>query len=93
VAQRATSDIPIPTHSIALGYGLVSRVLRAHGYDHVGAVVDDCIELAARITKGCIVMSRPFADQYEAHVGQREFLASTQDYEALGRGLRVLDWP
>jgi hypothetical protein len=45
VARNASSDIPIPTHSIALGYGLVSRVLRAHGYDHVGAVIDDCIDL------------------------------------------------
>jgi hypothetical protein len=38
-------------------------------------------------------MSRPFADQYEAHVGQREFLAGTREYDAFGRGLRVLDWP
>jgi hypothetical protein len=59
----------------------------------LGAVIDDCIELAARIANGCIVMSRPFADQYEAHVGHHEFLASTRDYESSGRGLRVLDWP
>jgi hypothetical protein len=92
VARNASSDIPIPTHSIALGYGLVSRVLRprvrpCRGRDR------RLHRLAARITKGCIVMSRPFADQYEAHVGQGEFLAGTPEYDAFGRGLRVLDWP
>jgi hypothetical protein len=99
-AAKRDRSLPIPNHNIALGYGSVTRVLRAHGYDYIGGAIDDCIALARRLRHQRIAMSRAFADQYEGHVGKREFLASTNSYrEPGGRGggdggeLRLLDWP
>ncbi len=94
IARTRPGARSIPKHNIALGYGWVSRVLRADGYDYVGGAIDDCIELAPRLQQGLIAMSRPFADQYESRVGRREFLASTNGYsDALLGEFRVLQWP
>jgi hypothetical protein len=94
VTKRSLTDLPIPTHNIALTYGPVSRILRAHGYDHVGAPIDDCIEFVAKLRNGVVAMSRTFADQYEGRVGGDEFRASTTEVREakLGR-LRLLTWP
>jgi hypothetical protein len=94
LAARSGRAISIPVHDIALGYGSVSRVLRAHGYDYVGGAIDECIVLAAKVDKGRIAMSRTFADQYRGNVGTQEFRASTTETRdpKLGR-LRLLAWP
>jgi hypothetical protein len=94
IASTRPGALSIPKHNIALGYGWISRVLRAHGYDYIGGAIDDCIELAPRLQQGLIAMSRPFADQYESHVGRREFLVSTNGYsDPLLGEFRVLQWP
>ncbi len=94
MSESGGRDLPIPIHNVALGYGPISRVLRAHGYDYVGGVIDACIELAARLSKGHFVMSRTFADQYESHVGTREVPASTKEFEDPTLGtLQLLTWP
>jgi hypothetical protein len=94
VTARNPGAIPIPNHNIALGYGWISRVLRAHGYDYIGGAIDECIDVAPKLQRGLIAMSRPFADQYESHVGKREFLASTSGYSDAHLGeFRVLEWP
>jgi hypothetical protein len=94
LARTRPGALSIPKHNIALGYGWISRVLRAHGYDYIGGAIDDCIELAPRLQQGLIAMSRPFADQYESHVGRREFRASTNGYsDPLLGEFRVLQWP
>ena len=85
-------SLAIPEQNIALGYGTVSRVLRAHGHDYIGATIDDCIETVERLQGGVIAMSRSFAAQFESHVGRKEFEASTS--ESAGpdlRGLTLLD--
>ena len=94
LAAASSQELPIPEHNIALGYGSVSRVLRAHGYDYIGGVIDECIALASKLEKGRIAMSRTFADQFEGYVGSQEFRASTTNTKdpALGR-LRLLEWP
>ena len=85
--------LAIPGHNIALGYGPVSRVLRAHGYDYIGGAIDDCIGLAGTLREGLIGMSSKFADQYESHVGKKEFLASTREHPEPGlEDLTFLDW-
>ena len=43
-ARERSERSPIPTQNIALGYGFVSRILRAHGYDYIGGAIDDCID-------------------------------------------------
>jgi hypothetical protein len=94
ITTRSPGALPIPKHNVALGYGWISRVLRAHGYDYIGGAIDDCIDLAPRLQQGLIAMSRPFADQYESHVGKREFLASTSGYSDAELGeFRLLEWP
>jgi class 3 adenylate cyclase len=94
IAKRSPGALSIPKHNVALGYGWISRVLRAHGYDYIGGAIDDCIGLAPKLQQGLIAMSRPFADQYESHVGKREFLASTSGYSDAELGeFRVLEWP
>jgi hypothetical protein len=94
ITARNAGAIPIPSHNIALGYGWISRVLRAHGYDYIGGSIDDCIDVAPKLQRGLIAMSRQFADQYESHVGKREFLASTSGYSDSDLGeFRVLEWP
>ena len=94
IAVRASRDMPIPVHNIALGYGSVMRILRAHGYDFVGGSIDECLRLADALRGGKIAMSRIFADQYEAHVGKREFGASTSISSEEGWGeIRLLEWP
>jgi hypothetical protein len=94
IAIRNRGAIPIPNHNVALGYGWISRVLRAHGYDYIGGAIDECIDVAPKLQRGLIAMSRPFADQYESHVGKREFLASTSGYSDAELGeFRVLEWP
>jgi hypothetical protein len=94
ITTRSPGALTIPKHNIALGYGWISRVLRAHGYDYIGGAIDDCIDLAPRLQQGLIAMSRPFADQYESHVGKREFLASTSGYSDAELGeFRLLEWP
>jgi hypothetical protein len=94
LAVRPGRGQPIPGHNIALGFGPVSRVLRAHGCDYIGGVIDDCIDLASHVHDGLIAMSASFADQYEKHVGKREFTASTGPPvdEAPGRWIS-LEWP
>jgi hypothetical protein len=85
-------SLPIPTQNIALGYGFVSRVLRAHGYDFIGGAIDECIDNVARLQEGVVGMSRSFAGQYENQVGKSEFLASTRDNPTDGlEDLRLLD--
>jgi hypothetical protein len=94
IAKRGGRELAIPTHNIALGYGSVTRVLRAHGHDYVGGSIDECIRMADGLRGGQIAMSRMFADQYEASVGKQEFEASTRietDYQ-VGE-LRLLEWP
>jgi hypothetical protein len=92
-AGRQGGEAAIPEQNIALGYGPVHRVLRAHGYDYVGATVDDCIATAARLHHGLIAMSKSFAAQYEGHVGRTEYLASTSDVPDPDLpGLTLLDW-
>jgi len=94
IARRLGREMPIPTHNIALGYGSVTRILRAHGYDYVGGPIDDCIQVAARLKGGQIAMSRVFADQYEGRVGKREFAAGTSSSSnpVIGE-IRLLEWP
>jgi class 3 adenylate cyclase len=92
IAKRGAREIPIPTHNIALGYGSVTRILRAHGNDYVGGSIDECIHLAQTLRGGQIVMSRMFADQYEASVGRQEFVASTRlETDYLVGELRLLE--
>ena len=94
LASKGGRSLTIPGHNIALGYGRVSRVLRAHGYDYIGGAIDDCIALSARLQEGLIAMSGKFADQYESHVGKREFLASTSGSpDPTLAGLKLLLWP
>jgi len=94
VARRGGREMRIPTHNIALGYGSVSRVLRAHGFDYVGGSIDECIRLADTLRGGQIAMSRMFADQYEARVGKIEFAASARvEADYLVGELRLLEWP
>jgi hypothetical protein len=94
VTARNAGAIRIPNHNISLGYGWISRVLRAHGYDYIGGAIDECMDVAPKLQRGLIAMSRPFADQYESHVGKREFLASTSGYSDAHLGeFRVLEWP
>jgi hypothetical protein len=94
LAKRGGRDLPIPTHNVALGYGSVTRILRAHGHDYVGGSIDECIRLADSLRGGQIAMSRMFADQYEASVGKQEFAASTRtETDFLVGELRLLDWP
>lgn len=94
IARRGGRELPIPTHNIALGYGSVTRILRAHGYDYVGGSIDECIHLADSLRGGQIAMSRMFADQYEARVGKQEFAASTHiEADYLTGDLRLLEWP
>jgi hypothetical protein len=94
IAKRGGRELPIPTHNIALGYGSVTRMLRAHGHDYIGGSIDECIRLADTLRGGQIAMSRMFADQYEARVGKQEFAASTRvDSDFLVGELRLLGWP
>jgi class 3 adenylate cyclase len=94
VAKRGGHELPIPTHNIALGYGSVTRILRAHGHDYVGGSIDECIRLADALRGGQIAMSRMFADQYEARVGKQEFSASTRvETDYLVGEVRLLEWP
>ncbi|MDQ6614666.1 MAG: FHA domain-containing protein [Actinomycetota bacterium] len=94
VAKDTGRDLPIPEQNMALGYGPLSRVLRAHGFDYVGGVIDDCIDLAAKLSSGLLAMSRAFADQYQGRVGTAEFQASTKEFEHPTLGtLRLLAWP
>jgi hypothetical protein len=93
VAGGTERTLPIPTQNIALGYGFVSRILRAHGYDYIGGAIDDCIDNVARLREGVVAMSRSFAGQYENQVGKREFLASTREHPEPGlEDLTLLDW-
>ncbi len=93
-AQSGGRGLAIPGHNIALGYGPVSRVLRAHGYDYIGGAIDDCIGLAGTLREGLIGMSSKFADQYESHVGKKEFLATASPSSDPELGwLTVLEWP
>jgi hypothetical protein len=94
IAKRGVPERPIPMHNIALGYGSVTRILRAHGLDYVGGSIDECIRLAETLRGGQIAMSRMFADQYEASVGKEEFAASTHvETDYLVGELRLLEWP
>ena len=93
MAEGTERTLPIPTQNIALGYGFVSRNLRAHGYDYIGGAIDDCIDNVARLREGVVAMSRSFAGQYENQVGKREFLASTREHPEPGlEDLTFLDW-
>jgi hypothetical protein len=93
VARGVERTLPIPEQNIALGYGFVSRVLRAHGYDFIGGAIDECIDNVARLERGIVGMSRTFAGQFENQVGKQEFQASTRDNAEPGlQDLRVLDW-
>jgi class 3 adenylate cyclase len=94
VMRNPGRGLVIPTHNVALGYGPVSRVLRAHGYDCIGGAIDDCIELAAKLRGGMVGMSPKFADQYEGQVGKKEFVAGVEDGADPRLGpLKVLQWP
>jgi class 3 adenylate cyclase len=94
IGRRGGRSIPIPTHNIALAYGSVTRILRAHGYDYVGGSIDECIRLADSLRGGQIAMSRIYADQYEASVGKNEFAATTrEETDYLIGELRLLEWP
>jgi hypothetical protein len=87
--ERNCIGLAIPAHNVALSYGSVSRVLRAHGYDYVGGAIDQCIDTASRLRGGCISLSRVFADQYENYVGKREFEATTR----IEGDDCILEWP
>jgi hypothetical protein len=64
------------------------------GYDYIGGAIDDCIGLAGRLREGLIGMSSKFADQYESHVGKKEFLATASPSSDPELGwLTVLEWP
>ena len=91
-------SIPIPRHGIALDFGSVQQVQRAHGTDYIGPTVEKAMELARALvregeadTPAPIGMSVTFQKLYEDHVGPKEFDTVTNPYHL--PSVCLLKWP
>ena len=64
-------DVAVPRQRIALDYGQVSMVMRAHGPDITGTVETTCADLLASAKDDEVVMSETFFNTAVSELGAR----------------------